>query len=69
MAKKGTKVGFGIVGCGVISDFHAEALKQLRGAELVACHDTVAAGAERLAKERGCVPYTNYEAFLAQEEA
>ncbi len=64
MAKKG-RIGFGIVGCGVISDFHAEALKHLKGAELVACHDNVPACAERLAQERGCVPYTNYKAFLA----
>ena len=65
MAKKGKKIGFGIVGCGVIADFHAEALEHLKGAELVACHDTLPAGAERLAKARGCVPYTDYKKFLA----
>jgi predicted dehydrogenase len=64
MATKAT-TGFGIVGCGVISDFHAEAIKHLKGARLVACHDNVAACAERLAAERGCVPYTNLTAFLA----
>lgn len=64
MAKK-KKVGFGIVGCGVISDFHAEALKHIRNAELVACHDMIPKGAKRLAKQFGCQPYTDYKAFLA----
>jgi len=63
MAKKRT-YGFGIVGCGMISDFHAEAIEHLEGAELVACHDTVKANAERLAEARGCEPYTDIDEFL-----
>ncbi len=66
MAKRrtGNKIGFGVVGCGVISDFHAEALKHIRGAELVACHDNRPKSAQRLAEETGCEPYTDFRSFL-----
>ena len=33
-------IGFGIVGCGMISNFHARAIADVRGAKLVACFDT-----------------------------
>ena len=36
--------GFGIVGCGMISTFHARAIADVRGAKLVACYDTREAG-------------------------
>ena len=32
-------VGFGIVGCGMISNFHAQAIAHIRGAKIVACFD------------------------------
>ena len=33
-------VGFGIVGCGMIANFHAEAIKRMKGTKLAACFDS-----------------------------
>jgi predicted dehydrogenase len=57
--------GFGIIGCGMISNFHARAIRDVRGAELVACFDTVPAAADRLAESTGCKAYHNLDAMLA----
>lgn len=57
--------GFGIIGCGMISQFHARAIKDVRGAELVACFDTVAPAADRLAASTGCKPYYDLGQMLA----
>ncbi|MFV1967878.1 MAG: Gfo/Idh/MocA family protein [Pirellulaceae bacterium] len=57
--------GFGMVGCGMISHFHAKAIADVRGAKLVACYDTVPAAADRLAKETGCRPYHDLKKMLA----
>ena len=37
--------GFGIIGCGMISRFHAKAIRDC-GGELVACYDAVPAAAQ-----------------------
>lgn len=58
-------IGFGIVGCGMISHFHARAIGDVRGAKLVACFDTVAAAADRLAEATGAKPYHDLDAMLA----
>ena len=58
-------LGFGIVGCGVIANFHAEAVEHIRGAKLVACTDTLPAAAERFAAANGCTPYSTVKAMLA----
>ena len=42
--------GFGIVGCGMIANFHARAIGDIRGAKVVACFDTIPASADRFAK-------------------
>lgn len=57
--------GFGIIGCGMIADFHAKAIADIRGAKLVACYDTIGAAAERLAEKRGCTPYDDLKKMLA----
>lgn len=61
-------VGFGIVGCGMISNFHAKAIADIPGARLAACFDTFPASAERLAKETGCKPYSQLEAMLTDKD-
>ncbi len=66
MVRRAT-IGFGIVGCGVISDFHAEAVKHMRGVRLVACQDTREASARRLADKFGCTPYSDLDAFLGHD--
>ena len=57
--------GFGIIGCGLISNFHARAIEDVRAAKLVACYDTVAAAADRLAESTGCKAYHDLDEMLA----
>jgi UDP-N-acetyl-2-amino-2-deoxyglucuronate dehydrogenase len=57
--------GFGIVGCGMIANFHARAIEDIRGAKLVACFDTFPASADRLAASTGCKAYHKLKDMLA----
>ena len=57
--------GFGIVGCGMISSFHARAIADVRGTKLVACFDTRGPAAEKFAAEHNCKAYTELDAMLA----
>jgi UDP-N-acetyl-2-amino-2-deoxyglucuronate dehydrogenase len=57
--------GFGIVGCGMIAGFHARAIAELRGAELVAAYDHVPTAADRLAQATGCKAYHDLHQLLA----
>src|SRR3954452_9749729 len=57
--------GFGIVGCGMISSFHAKAIAEVRGAKLAACYDTREPAAEKFAAEFGCKAYTDLDAMLS----
>jgi len=57
--------GFGIVGCGMIAEFHARAIGDVEGARLVACYDTVPQAADRLAEKTGAKAYHDLEAMLA----
>ncbi len=57
--------GFGIIGCGMISRFHAKAVADLSGAKVVACFDSVPAAADKLAAEIGCRAYHDLDAMLA----
>ncbi|MDO4575796.1 MAG: Gfo/Idh/MocA family oxidoreductase [Planctomycetia bacterium] len=60
--------GFGIIGCGMISNFHAKAIQSLPNARLVACFDVFEASAQRLSEATGCRAYTKLEDFLADPE-
>jgi len=58
--------GIGIIGCGMISRFHAAAIAELPSAELVACYNRTLPAAERLAEQYGgCRPYDDLPAMLA----
>ena len=57
--------GFGIVGCGMISNFHAKAIADIRGAKIVACFDMYAPGAKRFAEANDCVAYDTLDEMLA----
>lgn len=57
-------VGFGIIGTGMISRFHAKALGDVRGAKLVACYDSKPDRAEAFAAEVGCKAYTDLARML-----
>jgi len=58
-------MGFGIIGCGMIADFHAKAIADLRGAKLVACFDVYPDSADRVAEAHGCKAYHDLKQFLA----
>jgi UDP-N-acetyl-2-amino-2-deoxyglucuronate dehydrogenase len=58
-------LGFGIIGCGMISRFHAKAIGDVRGAKLVACFDQAPAAADKLAAETGCTAYHALDEMLA----
>jgi UDP-N-acetyl-2-amino-2-deoxyglucuronate dehydrogenase len=59
---------FGIIGAGLIADFHAKAIADIPNAKLVACCDTIADKAKKLAAKTGCKAYGSYEELLQNEE-
>ncbi len=63
------KLGFGIIGCGTIADFHANALLQLSSdAELFGVCDTVYDAAEKFAARHGTRAYSSVEEMLSDKE-
>src|SRR5688500_11942636 len=63
MTIQGRPVRFGIVGCGMISEFQAEALRKVPGAQVAAFCDSVEAAAAARAKQFGGEVYTDFEAL------
>ncbi len=60
------KLGFGIIGCGVIADFHANALHELSNdSQLLGVCDVVYDAAEKFAKRHNTKAYQNAEEMLA----
>ena len=57
--------GFAIIGTGMISQFHARAIADLRGARLVACFDQAPGYAEKFAAQNGCVAHASLKELLA----
>lgn len=47
------KWNFGIIGAGLIADFHARAIADIPNAKLLACCDIVSARAEELSNKHG----------------
>jgi UDP-N-acetyl-2-amino-2-deoxyglucuronate dehydrogenase len=60
--------GFGIIGCGMIANFHARAINDIPDARLVACFDTVPAAADRLATSTGCRAYHELDQLLGDPD-
>ena len=60
-------IGFGIVGCGMISRFHAEAISHIDGAKLIGCFNDQYEGAQKFAEGRDCIAYETLEEMLANE--
>ena len=58
--------GFGLVGCGMIAEFHTKAIQEIPGSKVVAVFDTVAERAERLAAMAGpgCRAYSDLGQML-----
>ncbi|MEA3402616.1 MAG: Gfo/Idh/MocA family oxidoreductase [Armatimonadota bacterium] len=64
------KIGFGIIGCGVISGTHRKAIEEVEAAELVACCDIVEEKAKALAEEAGIGDsyYRDVEEMLQRDD-
>ncbi len=59
-------IGFGIIGCGVIADFHANAIAELAGeARLVGVCDVMFDAAEKFAGRHGTVAFKTEDELLA----
>jgi UDP-N-acetyl-2-amino-2-deoxyglucuronate dehydrogenase len=58
-------VNFGIVGTGLIAEFHAKALAEIEGARLVACLDKLPDRAAAFGAKHGCAVYADLRDFLA----
>ncbi|MBA7534819.1 Myo-inositol 2-dehydrogenase [subsurface metagenome] len=57
--------GFGIVGLGLIADFHARAIEAMTNGRVVACLSRSEEKAAAFAKQFGCTGYSAMESFLA----
>lgn len=55
---------FGIVGTGLIAEFHAKALAEIPGARLSACFDIATDRVSAFAARFGCAAYSDLESFL-----
>jgi predicted dehydrogenase len=64
------KIGFGIIGCGVISGTHRTAIEQVEAAELIACCDVIEERAKAFAEEAelGDNYYRDLEDMLARDD-
>ena len=62
---KERKVRFGIIGAGVISAFHAEAIKGVKNALLTSVFDVDQARARQFAAQHGIESYDDLDRFLA----
>src|SRR6266849_3036446 len=59
------KIGFGIVGCGMIAGFHARAINDIRGARTVAVFTSKPENGQKIADiAPGCAIYSDYSKFL-----
>jgi len=59
---------FGIVGAGLIADFHARAIADIPNAKLVGCCDKIADRAEQLAQKYGVKTFGDYEEMVKSDE-
>ena len=59
---------FGIIGAGMIGQFHGKALEAMDGGELHSVFDLRADAAEQLAKQFGAKPFSDIDQFLADDE-
>ena len=62
------RMGFGIVGCGAISNMHAGAVKAIDRADLIACTDVNKKSLEDFSKKYDITPYNDFSDMLADEK-
>ena len=61
-------IGIGIVGCGMIANFHAKAIGDAKGAHLVGCASRRPEPAKEFAAQYGCTGFDSIEAMLADTQ-
>ena len=59
---------FGIIGAGLIADFHARAIADIPNAKLLACCDIISARAKKLSNKHGCRAFKSYEDMLKSND-
>jgi len=59
---------FGIIGAGMIANFHGQAIKAMEGGELHSLYGRNAEKTQQTAQELGCKAYSDLDAFLADPE-
>jgi predicted dehydrogenase len=59
---------FGIIGAGLIADFHARAISEIPNAKLIACCDVVADKVKKLADKFGIRAFASYKELLKLKE-
>lgn len=60
--------GFGIIGVGMIANFHAQAIGQIPNARVAAACDVVPERAEDFAKKYNCKAYSDIDKMLADDD-
>ena len=64
--KEDEKLGIGIVGCGTISDVHAEAIQSLADTRLVSVFDRESGRAEHLGRKFGVSFHARWDSFIRE---
>ncbi|NIP97623.1 MAG: Gfo/Idh/MocA family oxidoreductase, partial [Akkermansiaceae bacterium] len=59
---------FGIIGAGMIGQFHGKAIEAMEGGQLHSVFDVRSEAAEKLAQQFGARPFSDIEAFLGDQE-
>jgi predicted dehydrogenase len=62
--------GFGLIGCGMIAEFHTRAIQDIPNARVAAVYDMIPASAEKIAKLAGgdCRVHSEIEGLLADPD-
>ncbi len=68
MSEEKSCYGFGVIGCGAVSDTHIQAIKQIEKAALVAVCDVREEAARAKADQYGCAYYTDVAELLARDD-
>ncbi len=61
-------LGFGVIGCGVIGPWHAQAINSIEGVKLIAVCDVIEERAKKLAEEHGGEPCTDYNEMVKRDD-
>ena len=60
--------GFGVIGCGMIANFHAKAIADLENGRLAACFDMFPQSADKFANANSCKAYHDLSEMLADPD-